>query len=71
MDALELIWQTEVRLALAPSLAVVALWFAMSGASRSWTALRQPAGAPGKNVALMSGFRALITGTAVACIALG
>jgi len=47
------------------------LYYAAHGASMSWTALHQPAMARGKNVALMTGFRALISGTAVACIALG
>jgi hypothetical protein len=71
MDALDLLWHTDLRLSLAPSLTVVALWYAANGASMSWKALGQPATAPGKNVALMTGFRALITGTAVACVALG
>jgi hypothetical protein len=71
MDALNLLWNTDLRLSLAPSLAIAALWYAAIGASRSWTSLHLPPATPGKNVALMSGFRALISGTAVACIALG
>ena len=71
MNALELLWNTGLRLSLAPSLAAVALYYAARGASASWTSLHQPPATPGKNVALMSGFRALITGTAVACSALG
>jgi len=71
MNALELLWNTDLRLSIAPSIAVLALYYAAHGASMSWTSLHQPAATPGKNVALMRGFRALITGTAVACIALG
>ena len=71
MNALELLWNTDLRLSLAPCMAVVALYYAANGASRSWTSLHQPPATPGKNVTLMTGFRALISGTAVACIALG
>ena len=71
MNAIELIWNTDLRLSLAPGLALVALYYAGKGAAASWESLHAPAKAPGKNVALMAGFRALITGTAVACVAIG
>src|SRR5437868_216167 len=71
MNALDLLWNTDLRLSLAPVLTAVALYYAAHGASMSWTSLHQPPATPGKNVALMAGFRTLITGTSVACIALG
>jgi hypothetical protein len=71
MNALDLLWNTDLRLSLAPLLAAVALYYAARGASMSWASLHQAPTTPGKNVALMAGFRAVITGTALACIALG
>jgi hypothetical protein len=71
MNALDLLWNTDARVAIAPFLTGVGLYYAARGASMSWASLHRPPATPGKNVDLMSGFRTLITGTAVACIALG
>ena len=71
MNAFDLLWNTDLRLSLAPALAAVALYCAAQGASMSWASLHQAPATPGKNVALVAGFRAMITGTAIACIALG
>lgn len=71
MNTLDLLWNTDLRLSVAPSIAAVTIYYAANGASKSWQSLHQPYDTAGKNVALMAGFRALITGTAVACIALG
>jgi hypothetical protein len=71
MNINDLLWNTDLRLSLGPAVAIAALFYAANGASTSWASLHQPPATLGKNVALMAGFRALIIGTAVACIALG
>jgi len=63
-------WTTELRFYIAPLVAAVGMLTAARGVRRSREALGQTPGAAGKNLRLMSGFRQLIVGSAVALVAL-
>jgi hypothetical protein len=63
------VWETDLRIYFAPLVLVLALAFGVAGARRAVVALQLPAGATGKNLRLMSGFRLAIVGAAVACTA--
>jgi hypothetical protein len=66
-----LFWELDLRLYIGPLVFALGLLMASRGARRSWRALGLEPRTPGKNVLLMSGFRRLIVGTAVALVALG
>lgn len=65
------IWESELRLYVAPLLAVTGVVIAMRGVDRSHHAVRLPPGDASKAFALMSGFRLAIVGPAMALVALG
>ena len=64
-------WESELRFYVAPLLTLAGLAWAAMGVRRRFLALRLPLAVCGKNVSLMSGFRAAVVGAAIACVAFG
>ena len=68
---MESVWATELRVYAAPLAAVCGGWLALFGARSVAGALASPVGVSGRALRLMRGFRALIVGTALVCLAAG
>jgi hypothetical protein len=71
MQAITEIWQSELRVYVAPAFVLAGLFVALRGIRLTWGALRLPSAEGGKNLRLMTGFRSAIVGSAFGGIAAG
>ena len=64
-------WDEELRFYLTPLMILGGTALAISGLRAAASAVMLPATTPGKNLRLMTGFRAALVGAAIACAAAG